>query len=76
VLLGVGLGLLVVAADHFRRGTVILGASVLLACLLRAVLPERQAGMLVVRSRWFDVLMLGVLGAALTLLALAVPPPQ
>ena len=75
VLLGVGLGLLVVANNRFRLGTVIVAASVVLAMVLRAVLSQQRAGLLVVRSRLVDVLTLGVFGVGLTVLALIVPPP-
>jgi hypothetical protein len=75
VLLGVATGLAVVAADSFRAGTVVIGCSVVLAMVLRAVLSERRAGLLAVRSKVVDVLTLGVLGCALTVLALVVPTP-
>jgi hypothetical protein len=76
VLLGVIAGLGVVANNHFRRGTVLIAGSVLLAAVLRAVLSERRAGLLVVRSRAVDVVTLGALGVGLTTLALVVPPPE
>jgi hypothetical protein len=76
VLLGVVCGLVVVATNAFRPGVVLVGSSVVLGTLLRAVLSERRAGLLVVRSRWVDVLTLGTLGIGLTVLALVVPPPE
>jgi len=76
VLACVALSLLVVAANHFRRGSVLLAASVLLATGLRLVLPARQAGLLAVRSRLLDVIALGGLGGGLMVLALVVPPPS
>jgi len=76
VLACVVLSLLVVAANHFRRGSVLLAASVLLATGLRLVLPARQAGLLAVRSRLLDVIALGGLGGGLMVLALVVPPPS
>lgn len=75
VLVGMTAGLVVVAAGSFRGGTVLFAVSVLVAAVLRAVLPERAAGLLVVRSRLIDVLVLGALAAGLTVLALVVPPP-
>jgi multisubunit Na+/H+ antiporter MnhB subunit len=54
----------------------VLAGSVLLAAFLRLFLPEREAGLLVVRSRKVDVLVLGVLGALLALFAFWVPPPR
>jgi hypothetical protein len=75
VLLGVAAGLVVVATEHFRRGTVLLACSVLAGALLRAILPDRRAGLLAVRSRVIDVLVMGTLGTMLLVLALVVPPP-
>jgi hypothetical protein len=49
--------------QHWLRGVSIVAAGLLLGGLLRAVLPERRAGLLHVRSRLFDVFCLVVLGA-------------
>ncbi len=76
VLAGIGVALLVVATDHFRRGAVLLSASVLLAFFLRLLLPERDAGMLAVRSKVIDLVVLGTLGLLLTLFTFWVPPPS
>jgi Protein of unknown function (DUF3017) len=76
ILLGVAVSLLVVALNHFRRGTVLLALFVLLAAALRLVLPAREAGLLAVRSRLIDVFTLGGLGAGLLFFALIVPPPS
>jgi hypothetical protein len=75
VLLGMAAGLVVVASDHFRRGTALFAAAVALAALLRLVLPTRRAGLLVVRSRTVDVGVLAILAAGLGTLAVVVPPP-
>ena len=75
--LGGGLvGLSAVALDHFRAGCLVLGVSVLFAGLARLVLPARRVGLLVVRSRAFDVLVLASMGTALVVLAVVVPPPR
>ena len=76
VLAGVALGLLVVGLHHFKRGSVLIAGALLVAAVLRLVLPERQAGLLVVRSRPFDVLSLAGLGAGVALIAVVVPPPS
>ena len=76
VLVGVGVALLLVGLDYFRRGAVVLAGSVLLAAFLRLLLPEREAGLLVVRSRKVDVAILGVLGILLAVFAFWVPPPR
>jgi len=76
VLLGVLAGLTTVAFGHFKRGAVVVGVSVLIGAVLRLALRERDAGLLAVRSRTLDVLTLGALGLALTVLAVVVPPPR
>lgn len=65
-----------VATDHFRRGSVVLAVSVVLALFLRLFLPENQAGMLSVRSKSVDGIILTVLGVGLTIFALWVPAPN
>jgi hypothetical protein len=76
VLTGVAISMLMIAMDYFRRGSIVLSASVLLAAFLRLLLPDADAGMLVVRSRKVDVLTLGVLGVGLTIFTFWVPPPS
>ena len=68
--------LVFVAADRFRVGSVLLALAVVYAVALRAVLPDDMAGLLAVRSRKVDLLVLGFLAAGLLVLALWVPPPQ
>jgi hypothetical protein len=55
---------------------VVLAGSVLLATFLRLLLPDREAGLLVVRSRRVDVAVLGTLGVLLAVFAFGVPPPR
>ena len=69
-------GLVVVASGHFRRGTVVLAFGVTLALFLRLLLPSDRAGLLGVRSKKVDVVVLAVLAAGTSLLALWVPPPS
>lgn len=77
VCLGVVAGLgVVVLLDRFRRGTLLLAASVILGAWLRALLPSSRSGLLRVRGRAFDVATMLVLGVALVVVALAVPPPS
>lgn len=76
VLALVGLSLVMIATDHFRRGSVLLAASVILAFFLRMMLPGREAGFLVVRSRRVDVIVLGILGIGLGIFSLWVPAPS
>ncbi len=74
VLMGL-VGLEHAPAGVFRVGAVLLAAAVCAAGLLRALLPARAAGMLVLRSRHVDVLLYGALGVAALTLAVLVPPP-
>lgn len=75
VLLGVAAALAVVAIDRFRLGSLMLAASLVLAFVLRLVLPADRAGMLAVRSKRVDLVVLGTLAATLVVFALWVPPP-
>ncbi len=75
VLAGVVASLAVVALDRFRVGSLMLAASLVLAFILRLVLPADRAGMLAVRSKRVDLIVLGTLAAALVVFALWVPPP-
>ena len=47
VLLGASVAMVLIAMVYFRRGSVVLSASVLLAAFLRLLLPDADAGMLV-----------------------------
>ena len=76
VFIGIGISLIPIATDYFRRGSLGLGLSVLMAAFLRLFLPDETAGMLVVRSTRIDVAVLGTLGVILTIFALWVPAPN
>ncbi|WP_322759543.1 DUF3017 domain-containing protein [Frankia sp. Cr2] len=69
----VGVALVVVAASHWRRGLVGLGAALLAGALLRLFLPTRRVGLLVARGRVFDVTTLALLGITIIVVTLAVP---
>ena len=80
--IGVGLVLMAVVgwgradAALFRPGALLVALGVCAASLLRAVLSDQRAGMLVLRSRRIDVGVYAVLGVAATVLAIVVPPPS
>lgn len=76
VLATMGVSFVFVALDEFRLGSVLLGVSVLVAFVLRLVLPDGRIGLLAVRSKRTDLIVLGALGVALTVFALWVPPPS
>jgi hypothetical protein len=73
VLVVVGIGLLLVTFEHWRRGLVVMGLALVGAAVLRLVLPVRRVGFLAVRSRPIDVVLLSGAGLALTVIALAIP---
>jgi hypothetical protein len=69
-------GLVVVGSGHFRRGTIVLSFGIALALFLRLLLSTSDAGLLAVRSKTIDVVVLAVLAVGTTALALWVPPPS
>jgi hypothetical protein len=68
-----GIGLVIVAFGAWRTGVSWMGIGLLIGAGFRAVLSERSAGMLRVRRRLIDVMMLGTGGVALLVLAVVVP---
>jgi hypothetical protein len=54
VVLAAAFGYLIVEPGRWGRTSGVVAVAVLLAALLRAVLPGGRVGMLAVRSRWFD----------------------
>ncbi len=76
VLLGIVVAMSFVAMDRFRVGSVLLALSVIAAFVLRLVLPGDAVGLLAVRRRSVDLVVLGVLAVGLGVLSLWVPPPS
>jgi hypothetical protein len=70
-------GLVIVTQGNWRLGVKWIAASLLAAALARLVLPAPQAGMLAVRRRFVDVLILAAVGVALWFLSVTIPnqPP-
>jgi hypothetical protein len=66
-------GLATAAAGPWRVGLVVTGAALLLAGVLRLALPPVRLGVLVVRARTLDALMLVAVGVALGALAVGLP---
>ena len=73
VLAMVGIGLLLVTVDHWRRGLVVIGLALVVAGALRLLLPVRRVGFLAVRSRPVDVVLLAGTGLVLTVIAWTIP---
>jgi len=74
VIVTVGIGLLLVAADQWRTGLVVMGLALVAAGLLRLLLPVRRIGFLAVRSRPVDVALTTAAGLAVVAITLATPP--
>lgn len=75
VLAGVAAGLVIVALSHWRAGTTLIGASVTLGGLLR-LLPQQRVGLLAVRNKALDTVVLLTLGIGIVVLAFLVPPSR
>ena len=73
VLAGVAASLVVVATGDWRTGVRGIGGSLLVAALVRLVLPRRDAGMLAVRHKLLDTAILVLLGGLLVFLAGSIP---
>lgn len=61
---GLAVALYLMGTTHLLRGTAMMGGTLVLAALIRLVLPSEAAGALAVRSKWLDVLLLVVAAAA------------
>jgi O-antigen ligase len=66
-------GLAITVLGAWRTGVVWMGISLLVGGFVRLMLPERQAGMLRVRRKSSDVVMLLLAGITLIVLAVVVP---
>ena len=73
VLVAVGVGLLMVTFEHWRKGLVVAGLALVGAAVLRLLLPVRGVGFLAVRSRPVDVVLMAGAGLTLAVIALAIP---
>lgn len=68
----VGAGFVRVLMSNWREGAVIMAAGLVVAALLRLVLPAEQAGVLAVRSRAVDVVCYLVPAAVMILTAITI----
>ena len=77
VLTASAVGLGIVTPGNWRLGVKWIAMALVFAALVRLVIPAPQAGMLAVRRRAVDVLILAFLGAALLILSISIPnqPP-
>lgn len=65
-------GLVRIVQYYWREGAVLLGAALIVAALLRAVLPATRIGLVAIRGRGVDVLLYGGLGFAVMVVALTI----
>ena len=72
VLLGLAVGLGLIAGGQWRAGVGVCGGSMLAAGVGRLVIPDRVSGLLRVRRRMTDALLMLALGVGLVALALLV----
>ena len=72
VLAVVAVGLIRIGLYHWREGTVLLGAALLFAALLRAILPANRIGMVAIRGRGIDFLLYSGLGIMIMAVALTI----
>lgn len=70
VLAIVAVGLVFISLSHWRIGSGLLGVAAAWAALLRIVLPDQKAALLVVRSKAFDVTFMLALAGLLFVLVL------
>ena len=77
VLVVSGVGLALVSQGHWRPGVKWISGALVAAALVRLVIPAHQAGMLAVRRRSVDVVILASVGIALWFLSSSIPnqPP-
>ncbi|HYB35704.1 MAG TPA: DUF3017 domain-containing protein [Mycobacterium sp.] len=62
------------AANFWRRGALLIGIGVGVAAVLRLVLSDERAGLLVVRSKGIDFVTTATVGAALVYVAATIDP--
>ena len=63
-----------VGANFWRRGALLIGIGVGVAAILRLVLSEERAGLLVVRSRGIDFVTTATVAAAMVYIASTIDP--
>jgi hypothetical protein len=73
VLAATAVGIGIVSTGNWRLGTEWMAGALIAAALARLVLPRRDAGMLAVRHRLFDCVLLAGVGVILIFLAITIP---
>ncbi|MGO8767525.1 MAG: DUF3017 domain-containing protein [Mycobacterium sp.] len=65
---------MLVAANFWRRGSLLIGIGVGVAAILRLLLSEDRAGLLVVRGKGTDFVTTATVGAAMIYIASTIDP--
>jgi hypothetical protein len=65
--------IVIAVRSDWRLGVQILGGALMVGALLRLTLAPKDAGMLAVRNRFLDAILLGGLGIGLVVLATSIP---
>jgi hypothetical protein len=73
VLCAAGAGSTAIAPSHWLRGVLIIGIGLGIGAVLRATLPQRYLGLLAVRSRVLDTLIMGALAVLIVTVGLLIP---
>ena len=69
----IAVAMVIVVLDEWRTGIRLMGGALIMAAAVRLVLRTRDAGMLAVRHKVLDALVLIVLGGSLIFLAGSIP---
>lgn len=73
LLLGVAVGMVLIAVDAWRMGVGLVGVTFILGAGARWVVSPDHVGMLRVRGKPFDMLWMSLLGVSLIVLAVVIP---
>lgn len=73
LLLGVAVGMGLIAADLWRSGVALVGVTFIVGSFARSVVPPDHIGMLRVRGKVFDMFWMTALGVSLVVLAVVIP---
>jgi len=66
------IGMQRILTAHWREGSALLGGALLVAAVLRALLPVDRTGLLAIRSKAIDVLFYSAFGLVMVVLAVTI----